>query len=183
MGQLEALLITRFSCSLTVVGTYDEIVADNITAARARRKLSQRVVAVRMTALGFEWRQQIVAAVESARRGVRIDELFGLALALETSFGALLDPPSDDKQVRLPNGQAIPRGSIMRSVRHFNDGAVTWLSDDRADFGSGTWPWPVDEAGPEAPSDLALGPFLDALPVPIRRQVEALLPKTAGGHG
>lgn len=88
-----------------------------------------------MTNLGFEWRQQIVAAVEGARRSVRIDELLGLAYVLETSIGALLDPPPDDTQVMFPNGQAIPRGSVMRSVRHFNDGAVT----RRASSPSSVW--------------------------------------------
>lgn len=160
------------------MSTYDEAVAANITAARARRKLSQRAVADRMKALGFEWRQQIVASAENARRPLKAAEVLGLALALETSIGTLLDPGPDDTRIRLPGGGVVPRGSVLRSVRHTNDGAVTWLSDDRPDFGSGTWPWPADEAGPELASDLALGPFLDRLPPSVREEIAAVLRKS-----
>lgn len=158
--------------------TYDKVVAANITAARARLRLSQRAIAVRMEALGFEWRQQIAAAAEGGRRRLTVAELLGLALALETSIGALLDPGPDDRQIQLPGGGMVPRGSVMRSVRHFNDGAVTWLSDDRPDFGSGTWPWPIDEAGPELASDLTFGPFLERLPASVREEVAAVLRKS-----
>jgi len=92
--------------------TYDEIVAGNITAARARRKLSQREVAERMEVFGFGWRQQIVAAAENGRRKISIEEMLGLALALETSFVSLLEPVRDEEPIRLPSGDELPTGVI-----------------------------------------------------------------------
>jgi len=120
-----------------------------------------------MQALGFGWRQQIAAAAEGGRRRLTVGEMFGLAYVLETSIEALLDPGPDDKQIQMPGGGSVPRGSVLRSVRGSNDGAVTWLSDDRPDFGSGTWPWPAGDAGPELASDLLLEPFRELFPPPL----------------
>lgn len=95
-----------------------------------------------MAALGFAWRQQIVAAVESGRRRLTVNELLGLALALETSIGALLDPSMDDSLVRLPSGSVLLAHTVLRSVRHFNDGMVSW-EGDKPRFASrepDTWP-------------------------------------------
>lgn len=105
--------------------TYDTAVAANIIAARARRKLSQKAVAARMHALGFGWRQQIVAAAENGRR-VTAGELLGLAWALETSIDALMRPSNDDKVVAFPNGETIGVLAVQHSVDGQNDGAVTW---------------------------------------------------------
>jgi hypothetical protein len=156
--------------------TYAEVLTLNVRAARVRIGLEQDPAARRMRALGFTaWRRQTVAGVERGERRLLAEEILGLAIALETSIGALLDPGPDDKRVQLPGGGVVPRGSVMRSVRHTNDGAVTWLNDDQPDFGSGTWPWPADEAGPELASDLALGPFLDRLPPATREKIAAIL--------
>jgi transcriptional regulator with XRE-family HTH domain len=89
------------------MSSYDEVVAANITAARARRKLSQKAVAERMDALGYGWRQQIVAAAENGRRKITVGEVFGLALALETSVMSLLESPRDDGPVQLPSGAEV----------------------------------------------------------------------------
>ena len=106
--------------------TYERVVADNITAARARCRLSQREVAERMAALGFEWRQQIVAAAETARRQLKAAEVLGLAYALETSVGVLMEPSSDVQRITLPSEQIIDAASVVWSVRHFNDREIKW---------------------------------------------------------
>lgn len=107
------------------IASYDEVLAANITAARARRRLSQRDIAERMAALGFPWRQQIVAAAETRGRRVTVGEILGLALALETTIGNLMDS-ADDNLIGLPSGDLILARSVLRSVRHFNDGMVSW---------------------------------------------------------
>ena len=81
--------------------------ADNIIACRARRRLSQRSLAERMTALGFEWRQQTVASIESGGRRVFVGELLGLACALSTSFASLLEAPPDVPRSALPSGEVV----------------------------------------------------------------------------
>lgn len=108
---------------------YDDIVAANITAARARRRLSQKTVASRMEALGFGWRQQIVAAAEGGRRRITVSEMLGLALALETSIAALMMPTEDDKRVALPAGQSVGVGSVRYSVIGYPDDSVHWAGD------------------------------------------------------
>ena len=100
--------------------------ADNITAARARRRLSQRDVAERMTALGFPWRQQIADAAENRRRRITVAEVLGLALALQTSVKALMDPVEDESLVELPSGQLIAVETVRWSVQGHNDNMVFW---------------------------------------------------------
>jgi len=82
-----------------------------------------------MAALGFGWRQQIVASAESGQRRLTIGEVFGLAFVLETSIGVLLEPPPDDKRIALPSGRTIDAASAAWSVRSFNDGTITWDGD------------------------------------------------------
>jgi transcriptional regulator with XRE-family HTH domain len=106
--------------------SYDRIVADNITAARARRRLSQKDVAARMEALGFGWRQQIVAAAESGRRRIAVAEVLGLALALETSFISLLEPVRDDGPIALPSGQTMLFLTVHELIWGGSELTVSW---------------------------------------------------------
>lgn len=106
--------------------SYDRIVADNITAARARRRLSQKDVAARMEALGFGWRQQIVAAAESGRRRIAVAEALGLALALETSFISLLEPVRDDGPIALPSGQTMLFQTVHELIWGGSELTVSW---------------------------------------------------------
>ena len=69
-----------------------EILAENLRRLRGLRDLSQSDLAERMTALGHRWLRQTVTDVERRGRVVNIDELIGLALALQTSIAGLLDP-------------------------------------------------------------------------------------------
>lgn len=66
---------------------------ENLMIARTLRRLSQPALAERMNWLGFPgWRQTTVSQVERGRRTVDIDELWSLALALNTTISFLLDP-------------------------------------------------------------------------------------------
>lgn len=157
--------------------TYREILARNIRGTRSRKGLNQRSIAVRMQALGYDaWLHQTVGNVENGRRRVTAEEIVGLALALETSIGALMDPSRDDREVTLPSGLPVPVGSIQRSIRHFNDGFVGWI-DDNPDSTGSTWPWPSSEAGPELVSDELLDPFLDRFSPSIRAELVEVLRK------
>jgi transcriptional regulator with XRE-family HTH domain len=69
-----------------------EAVAENIRSYRAVRRLSQEELAERMNVLGHGWYHQTVGEVERGNRAVTVDELIGLALALEVTVGELLDP-------------------------------------------------------------------------------------------
>lgn len=96
-------------------------------AARARLGLEQEPLAERMRALGFSaWRRQTVANAEKNTRRLNAEEVLGLALALETSIGVLMEPTADEARIALPSGQAIDAACVAWSVRHFNDGTVTW---------------------------------------------------------
>jgi transcriptional regulator with XRE-family HTH domain len=70
-----------------------QILADNVRIWRGLRGLSQAQLAERMTRLGHGWSESIVGFVEQNRRNVTVDELVGLAIALNTrELGSLLDP-------------------------------------------------------------------------------------------
>ena len=70
--------------------TYAQALAAKIEQARAGLRLSQKALGNRMSALGFGWRQQVVAAVESGERRLLAEEMLGLALALETTLQEFL---------------------------------------------------------------------------------------------
>jgi 8-oxo-dGTP diphosphatase len=91
--------------------------------------MSQSSLAARMRELGYSWYPQTIGVVERGERRLEVGEALALALALETSLGALLDPTFDDRLVELPSGDAILANTVQRSVRHFNDGMVSWVGD------------------------------------------------------
>lgn len=68
-----------------VVGNMDRFLAD-------WRGMAQDKLALRMRSMGFRWHRRTVFEVLRGRRRINIDELYGLALALETTVGALLSP-------------------------------------------------------------------------------------------
>jgi len=107
--------------------TYDDVLTANLRRIRAGKRLGQATVTGRMRALGFTaWHRQTVGKIERGERRVLAAEILGLALALETSVGVLMDPGPDDERIDLPSGDAITAGSLARSVRHRNDGTVQW---------------------------------------------------------
>jgi transcriptional regulator with XRE-family HTH domain len=70
-----------------------QVFAENVMVARTLRRFSQPQLAERMRRLGFPgWTQSTVSQVERGQRSVHIDELWSLALALNTTIEFLLDP-------------------------------------------------------------------------------------------
>lgn len=105
----------------------DKLLRGNIAAAMARRELSQPDVAARMKALGYKWIRQTVGDVQNGRRSLRASELYGLALALETSIATLVAPAAgEDEAVTLPSGVQISAASVRRSAKGQTRGAVRW---------------------------------------------------------
>jgi transcriptional regulator with XRE-family HTH domain len=116
--------------------TYSGAIVANIMRARAKLRLSQKALGSRMKVLGFSWRQQIVNAVETGERRLQVDELLGLALALETTLQELLSPSENDREtsVALPSGETVSADYVTRLVYGQDGGAVTWM-DDKPEFG------------------------------------------------
>lgn len=108
------------------MSTYDEVVAANITAARARRKLSQRQLGERMEALGYGWRQQIVAAAENGKRKITIGEIFGLAIALETRLTSLLEPIPEEGPITLPSEDSMLFITVHELLYGGSEYGVKW---------------------------------------------------------
>lgn len=116
---------------MTDARPYGLILGRNVSAARGRLQLSQGAVAARMRALGFQWQQQTVAAVEKAKRRPTAEEIFGLAWALGTTIPALTGASGQDEAIRLPGGQTIGAVSVERLAgRGVNDRAITWHGID-----------------------------------------------------
>jgi transcriptional regulator with XRE-family HTH domain len=80
-----------------------QIVADNVRALRERRGHSQVMLAGLLRFQGLDWTQSTVSQVELGARHINVDELLGLAAALEVSppdllspFSAMTTDPRDD---------------------------------------------------------------------------------------
>lgn len=112
--------------------SYDEIVAANVRAVRALRRLDQAEIVKRMRALGFtSWHRQTLGKVERGeRRLLGPEEILGLAKAMETSIWALMSPPEDSGEVKFPSGARISARSVALSVLAHNDRSVTWDGED-----------------------------------------------------
>jgi transcriptional regulator with XRE-family HTH domain len=86
------------------------MLAGNIAAARARRRLGQADLAERMRALGYKWLRQTAGDVETGRRQLRAGELYGIAMALEIPVTTLVIPWADEgpnPEVMLPSGLVL----------------------------------------------------------------------------
>ena len=119
------------SCILGCVAvSYADVLAKNVRAARARRGLEQEPLAARMRALGFSaWRRQTVASVEKGTRRLTTEEVFGLALALETRFYALLEPTLEDGMIGLPSGDMMPFRAVHELLHGGSKYTVSWDGD------------------------------------------------------
>jgi hypothetical protein len=169
---------------------YGRLISRSVIAARSRLHMNQSSLAARMKALGHGWYPQTVGTVERGERRLTPDEILSLALALETSVGALLDPTTDDRLIELPSGDVILAKTVVRSVRHFNDGMVSWDGDKPRFATREPETWPDTEIGRDlreevrelsefgdSPEDmiernarLHPGPFPDDYPPPPRRR-------------
>jgi transcriptional regulator with XRE-family HTH domain len=92
----------------SVTPAYDEILAANIRAARARLRVSQASVARRMTALGYRWTRQTVSQTEAAARRPLGAELFALSYCLEIPVPFLmLSAPEFSRRAEFPAGYVV----------------------------------------------------------------------------
>jgi transcriptional regulator with XRE-family HTH domain len=110
--------------------TYADLLMRNVKGARARRSLDQETLAARMRALGFDvWVRQTVARIESGKRRLTAEEVFGLAIALEISMMHLLKPEPDDGRVILPSGAELPYVTVYELFQGITEYGVKWDGD------------------------------------------------------
>jgi transcriptional regulator with XRE-family HTH domain len=70
---------------------YDDLLAANLRAERARIHLDQASVVEQMRGLGFTtWHRQTLGNVERGGRRLLASEIFGLAMVLNTSVRSLM---------------------------------------------------------------------------------------------
>jgi transcriptional regulator with XRE-family HTH domain len=167
------------------VSSYGLLISRNVVAQRARIRMSQASLAARMKALGFGWYPQTVSSVERGDRRLDVGELVGVALALETSIGMLLDPSSDEQFIELPSGDRMLAGTILRLVRHFNDGMVSWDGDKPRFATREPDSWPDTEMGrrlrQSADDSRGLDEWSDADPADWAERNARLHPEPEGG--
>jgi len=110
--------------------TYGAVLAANVRAARHRKRLDQANVVARMRALGFDqWHRQTMGKVERGERRLLAEEVFGLALALETSFMSLLEPVREDGPIALPSGAELLFLAVHELIWGGSDYTVRWHDD------------------------------------------------------
>jgi transcriptional regulator with XRE-family HTH domain len=129
---------------------YGNVVGRNISAARGRLQASQTSLAKRMRGLGFRaWQQQTVANVEKGKRRVTVEELVGLALALDVTMRQLLEPQPIDKQIELQGGDPYDERTVRLLVAEVN-GRPIWWKDDVPVRRQGWAGWEGDPDAPDA---------------------------------
>jgi transcriptional regulator with XRE-family HTH domain len=103
--------------------TYTEILTRNIKAARARAGLSQRDTVDRMRALGFTgWHPPTLGNVERGERGLRAEELLGLAYCLEITAERLMMPWPEDGDIELAPGTSLPGSGVRLTIAGVDPG-------------------------------------------------------------
>lgn len=119
--------------------SFADLIVDNVKATRARKGLDQADVVERMRALGYtHWYRQTMSRTENRTRRLSADEVYGLALALETNMVVLLSAPSDEA-IELPGGK-IAGDDITTLASGRNNGAVRW-DGNRPVIGPGVNAW------------------------------------------
>ena len=107
--------------------SYDEILAANLRAARARAGLDQAVIVERMRALGHTtWHRQTMGKIERGERRLLAAEVMALAWVLETTLAALMSPAREDGEVRFPAGDVVSARSVALLAHAHNDRSVAW---------------------------------------------------------
>lgn len=107
--------------------SYADVVMRNIRAWRARQKLDQADVVERMRALGFKnWHRQTLSRIEQGERRITVEELVGLAIALDVTMHQLLGPQPNDKQIELPNGEPVSVRAVRLLVTGTNPHTFVW---------------------------------------------------------
>lgn len=106
---------------------YADVLRRNIRALRVRAGLHQGLVVERMRALGYtSWHRQTMGNVERGERRVMAEEIFGLAVALQTTIAALMSPVPDDKVVEFPSSPPVSVWSVQQLLHGMNVGLVAW---------------------------------------------------------
>lgn len=89
--------------------SFSDVIVRNIRTLRARKGLDQGDVVERMRNLGFtNWHRQTMSKIELGQRRVTMEELLGLVLVFETSWGSLMFPAAGELRLAtLPGGQPV----------------------------------------------------------------------------
>ena len=129
---------------------YGKILGRNISAARGRLRKSQAATARRMSALGFEWHQQTVGAIEKGDRRATAEEIFGLSLALEVPIAELMAPVDRERVVTLRSGETISVAAVQLSAYGVTNHAISWDGDTPVfpPAGPHSPPWTGETATP-----------------------------------
>jgi len=165
---------TRGTPSQRRLGGEAEIVATNVRAYRRVRDLSQKQLAAKMTALGYDWSDGIVGFIERGDRNLAVDELLALALVLGVSLPSILDPTGIDGTGtrRLDVGTADPMPAEV--ARAWLRGDVGLVVDDANYYTMHPVPGRKDEYDETVPAfrgwTRARPP--EAAPAPPRRDID-----------
>lgn len=91
------------------VGSFSDVIVQNIRTLRARKGLDQSDVVDEMRKLGFSnWHRQTMSKIELGQRRVALEELLGLIVVFKTSWGSLLFPAAGEMRlVTLPSGEPV----------------------------------------------------------------------------
>ncbi len=93
------------------------MLAGNVAAAMARRRLSHADLAERMQVLGYRWARQTVGDIVNGKRQLRAGELYGVSVALEIPVTTLVIPWADEgpmPEVGLPSGLVLTFSAQFR---------------------------------------------------------------------
>lgn len=120
---------------------YADAIVRNVRAERARKGLEQRDLVERMRLLGCtNWHRQTLSRVERGERRLLAEEVFVLAIALQTSLPRLMGYLGDEKAVELVPGGSIDAADVMTLASGRNNGAVQFNGNVPV-FGRGVNAW------------------------------------------
>jgi hypothetical protein len=107
--------------------TYDQLIARNLRAARARADIDQRMLGARMQELGYtSWSGGKVSLAEQGKRYVYAAELLPLALSLECTFAQLAGAEVTDGEIETRKGYVVASVTVRNLSYGIPDLAVTW---------------------------------------------------------
>jgi transcriptional regulator with XRE-family HTH domain len=110
--------VTRAAVSTAALPMVDleRLLAGRLRELRTALGWSQREVAIRMRAFGFDWSQTNVSKIEAGTRGVRVNEAAAFALLFDVPLGELLDAAGPGPQAAVGETERAIRERIAAEI-------------------------------------------------------------------
>lgn len=105
--------------------TFQHIISQSVKVLRERARATQKGLAERMDELGFGWKRNTVAEVESGKRALSLEEMLGIAILFDVPLAFLLSSLEIDEVLQVNESLRLTAAQAQELIGGEEFG-VTW---------------------------------------------------------